>query len=79
MRKTHLMLLIEARAGQDIRAVMTRAYEETGDLRTAAEWIAARYDVQLSHAGFNLWVRQLQGEPGKTLRFPADEPQAVAR
>jgi hypothetical protein len=70
MTKTTKMLLIEERAGRDIREVMTAAYDETQNIRAAADLIETRYGVPLSYSVFADWVEVFEGRLDRTLRFP---------
>lgn len=73
MVKTHKMLLIEERAGMDIRLVLKQAYDEAGNIQRAAELVSDRYREPLSYGLFHDWVQQWGGECRKTLVFPAFE------
>lgn len=78
MTKTDRMLLLEERAGKDVRAVLTEAYEAAGgSIERAAEWIGATYGVPVSFGIFSDWVASTGGRILKTLEFPVDEAAAA--
>lgn len=72
MTKTDRMLLIEERAGKDIREVLREAYAEGGSLHRTAAIISQRY----APVGFGLvsdWIEQGGGVIRKELEFPCVE------
>lgn len=71
MTKTTKMLLIEARAGRDIRDVMASAYDETQSIQRAAELIGSLYGESVSFGIFSDWVESFGGSYGKKLQFPS--------
>jgi hypothetical protein len=78
MQKTDKMLLIEARAGgRDIRELLREAYDRTGNVSDAADFISAAYGVPLSFGLFHDWVQAGGGSIRKTLEFPAEDRQPV--
>lgn len=72
MQKTTLMLLVEERAGKDLREVLAEAFEAGGgSLIKAAEWIRDTYGTSgPSYVVFREWVQALGGEVRKTVEFP---------
>lgn len=74
MTKTDRMLLIEERAGKDIRTVLQDAYEATGSLQGAANWINDQYGVSISFGIVSDWIEQGQGVVRKTIDWPDTAP-----
>ena len=70
MTKTLKMLLIEERAGRDIREVLATAFNATGSIQQAAAQISALYGEPVSNGRFSEWAEQLGGKFDKQLRFP---------
>ena len=72
MTKTTKMLLIEERAGKDIREVMSAAYDATQSIQRAGEQIETLYGVSVSFGVFSDWVEGFGGSYGKKLQFPSE-------
>ena len=70
MTKTDRMLLIEERAGKDIREVLREAYEAAGTLQGASHWINDQYSVSVSYSIIYAWIEQSGGVVRKTIEFP---------
>ena len=72
MTKTDKMIAIEARdpEGRDIRSIIAEAYERTGTVEKAAEWITDTTGVSLSPGVFHDWIQAFQGEIKTTVVFP---------
>lgn len=80
MEKTVKMLLIEERAGKDIRTVLREAFRDGGTIQRAADLVAERYRVPLTFGLFSDWVEAGRGEYQKDLVFPgfSEEPSDYA-
>lgn len=77
MAKTTLQLLIEERAGKDIREVMRDAYRASDSrIIDAAKWIRTTYGTPgPSFAVFSDWMKDLGGR--RVLEFSEEETEAV--
>jgi hypothetical protein len=78
MQKTDKMLLIEERAGKDIREVLLEAYAATGTIEEAGAWITQRYGVRVPFGRFHDWVQAGGGRISRTLEFPEWQPAEVS-
>ncbi|MFN3652570.1 MAG: hypothetical protein ACK47B_23585 [Armatimonadota bacterium] len=76
MTKTDRMLLLEARAGRDIREILRDAYAAGGGVQRGAEWIEEQYGVSISFALFSDWIEALGGEIQRELVFPGLDADA---
>jgi hypothetical protein len=72
MTKTDKMLLIEAKdpEGRDIREIIATAYNETGSVEKAAEWINEQFGVSVSWGVLHDWIQAGGGTITRTVSFP---------